>query len=146
MRLLLLALTTALATPALAEDALTWTSTDPVDDVVFAVENAIVGAGLVIEHRSVIGEMLDRTKADVGGTKDIFTRAEVFTFCSAQFSRQVMEADPANIQFCPYGIFVYETKDKPGEVVVGHRNYPEGDMQVVEDMLTGIVKDALMID
>lgn len=145
MRRFILALA-VMAQPALAEEAITWTTTDPIDDVLFAVENAIVGAGLVVEHRSQVGEMLDRTKADVGGTKDVFTKGEVFTFCSAQYSRQVIEVNPANIQFCPYGIFVYEVKDTPGTVIVGHRDFPEGEMQAVEDLLTGIVKSALMLD
>ena len=33
------------------------------DDIAFAVENAIVNAGLVVEGRSHVGEMLARTEA-----------------------------------------------------------------------------------
>lgn len=88
------------------------------DDIAFSVENAIINAGLVIENRSHVGDMLARTKEDVGGSKDIYTNAEIFTFCSATVSRQMMEADPANIQFCPYSIFLYETPDAPGRITV----------------------------
>ena len=84
---------------------------DTFDNVAFAVESAIIGAGLVIDHVSHTGEMLERTRADVGSDKVLFTQADVFTFCSSIVSRQVMEADLSNVQHCPYGIFVYETPD-----------------------------------
>lgn len=134
------------AAPGLAAEPITWTVEEPVEDVLFAIENGIIGAGLVVEHRSYVGEMLARTKEDVGGTRDIFTSADVFTFCSAQYSRQVMEANPVNLQYCPYGIFVYEAPDNPGQVTVGFRDYDEPGMQVIEDLLAGIIKGALMVE
>ncbi|UXU76563.1 DUF302 domain-containing protein (plasmid) [Paracoccus sp. SMMA_5_TC] len=109
------------------------------DDVVFAVEQAITNEGLVIDLKSHVGDMLARTKEDVGGAKDLFTHADIFSFCSAKVSRQVMEADPANIQHCPYTIFVYEKADEPGKIVVGHRTYPGESMQPVNEMLTRLV-------
>ncbi|AMY71349.1 DUF302 domain-containing protein [Frigidibacter mobilis] len=133
----------ALAAPAAAGPAITQTVEDSFDNVAFALESAIVGRGLVIDHLSHVGEMLERTREDVGGTVTVFTQADVFSFCSASVSRQVMEVDPANIQYCPYGIFLYETPDAPGTVTVGYRDYPEGEMQAVEDMLAGIVAEAL---
>lgn len=139
---LILSLVT-LATPAAADPAITRVVEDSFDNVAFALESAIVGRGLVIDHLSHVGEMLERTKEDVGSTVTVFTQADVFSFCSAAVSRQVMEADPANIQYCPYGIFLYETPDAPGTVTVGYRDYPEGEMQAVEDMLAGIVAEAL---
>ena len=139
---LILSLVT-LATPAAADPAITRVVEDSFDNVAFALESAIVGRGLVIDHLSHVGEMLERTKEDVGSTVTVFTQADVFSFCSAAVSRQVMEADPANIQYCPYGIFLYETPDTPGSVTVGYRDYPEGEMQAVEDMLADIVAEAL---
>lgn len=115
------------------------------EDVSFAVENAIVGAGLVVEGTHLVGQMLARTKEDVGGTKDIFVDSITYNFCSAKVSRQVMEIDPANLQYCPYGIFVYQTVDKPDEVVVGHRAYG-GDVAVIGELMESIVKDALMLE
>lgn len=109
------------------------------EDVAFAVEQAITNEGLVIDLTSHVGEMLARTKEDVGGAKDLFTQADIFSFCSAKVSREVMEADPANIQHCPYSIFVYETVDEPGKIVVGHRTYPGETMQPVNEMLTKLV-------
>ncbi|WP_323040061.1 DUF302 domain-containing protein [Gemmobacter sp.] len=130
------------ATPASAE-FITRTVEGDFDDIAFAVESAIVGKGLVIDSVSHVGDMLERTKADVGGTRTLYTQADVFSFCSASISRKVMEADPANIQFCPYGIAVYALPDQPGQVTVGYRSYPDGAMQEVQQMLGAIVAEAL---
>jgi uncharacterized protein (DUF302 family) len=111
------------------------------DDTAFAIESAIVGKGLVIDSVSHVGEMLERTKADVGSEVTVFNAANVYLFCSATVSRKVMEADPMNIQYCPYGITVME--DASGAVSVGYRDYPEGAMQEVEDLLKSIVDAAV---
>ncbi len=110
------------------------------DDATFAVENAIVGKGLVIDHVSHVGDMLNRTGADVGSTAKVFDNADVFLFCSAVVSREVMEADPMNIEFCPYGIFV---TDRDGQVMIGHRSFPDGPMQNVQALLDEIVAEAV---
>lgn len=110
------------------------------DDATFAVESAIVDRGLVIDLTSHVGDMLNRTGADVGSDVKIFEAADIFTFCSAVVSRKVMEADPMNIVHCPYGIFVTQTGDK---VMIGHRDYPDGVMQQVEDLLSSIAKEAV---
>lgn len=137
---LLLGTATAAAAPVLHE-------TEGIfDDVAGSVEDAIINAGLVIDMTSHVGEMLARTKDDVGGTKDIYTAADIFTFCSATVSRTAMERDPLNIQSCPYGIFVYELADAPGRIVVGHRDYAAEGLPEVQELLDGIVRDALMID
>ena len=97
-----------LASPALvlAEGSTTYPFDGDFDDATFGVESAIVDRGLVIDYVSHTGEMLNRTGADVGSSVTIFEEADIFLFCSAVLSRQVMEADPANIAHCPYGIFV----------------------------------------
>ncbi|GKY90233.1 DUF302 domain-containing protein [Sinisalibacter aestuarii] len=139
----LLALALIAATPAHAEPPVTVTVTGSYDDVQFDIENAITDAGLVIDSVNHVGDMLERTKADVGGSVTIFTHAETYNFCSAEISRQVMEADPLNLQHCPYRIFLMERPDAPGEVVVGHPRYPEGPMDAVNALLDGIIADAL---
>lgn len=141
IRALALAATLATTLPAQAE-MITTTVEGSFDDVAFAVESAIVGRGLVIDYVSHVGEMLERTKADVGGTMTVFTQADIFLFCSASLSRKVMEADPLNIQHCPYGIAVMETPDAPGKVTIGHRRYPDGAMQDVQALLADIVAEA----
>ena len=131
------------AAPAAAEEPITYSVEDSFDAVAFAVESAIVDQGLVIDYVSHVGDMLERTRADVGSDVHLFSKADIFIFCSATVSRQVMEADPMNIQHCPYGIFVAERADTPGTVMVGYRDYPEGPMDAVEALLDGIVKSAL---
>ena len=86
------------AAPLAAQDqAVTYAYDGSFDDATFAVENAIVGKGLVIDHVSHTGEMLARTASDVGSDVEIFRAADVFLFCSAVVSRKVMEVDPMNI-------------------------------------------------
>ncbi|HEY9038194.1 MAG TPA: DUF302 domain-containing protein [Roseovarius sp.] len=123
-----------------ADQAVSYPFAGSFEDAAFAVENAIVGRGLVIDYVSHTGEMLNRTGADVGSTKELFNEADIYVFCSAQVSRSVMEADPMNIAHCPYGIFV---ADQGGDVMIGYRTYPEGPMQEVQALLDGIVKDAM---
>lgn len=124
---------------ALAQDATTYPFDGSFDDATFAVENAIVGKGLVIDYVSHVGEMLNRTGADVGSDVKIFDAANVYLFCSAQLSRKVMEADPMNVAQCPYGIFV---TDRGGAVAIGYRHLPEGVMQEVQALLDGIAREA----
>ncbi|MEM5467884.1 DUF302 domain-containing protein [Celeribacter marinus] len=127
--------------PAMATDAAIMFDYDGTfDDATFAIEDAIISKGLVIDYRSHTGEMLERTRADVGSDVVIFDAADVFLFCSATVSRQVMEADPMNVVHCPYSIFV---ADQAGKVTIGFRDYPDGPMQVVEDLLTEIVEEAI---
>jgi uncharacterized protein (DUF302 family) len=110
------------------------------DDATFAVESAIVGRGLVIDYVSHVGEMLNRTGGDVGSDRMLFDQADVFMFCSAVLSREMMEADPMNIVHCPYGIFV---ADQGGDVTIGYKVYPEGEMQKVQSLLAEIAQEAV---
>lgn len=143
MKQLMLGLTLAATATALsAQEMVTYSTNESFSDVAFAVESAIVGRGLVIDHVSHVGDMLERTRADVGSDVVLFDKAEVYTFCSATVSRRVMEADPMNIVFCPYGIFVAQ-KAGSEEVMVGFRGYPEGPMQEVQGLLDGIVREAV---
>ena len=136
-----IALATTLAMPAIADNgAVTYETDDSFEDAIFALENAILDKGLVIDSVSHTGEMLERTKADVGGTVTLFEKADVSSFCSAALSRKVMEVDPMNIRFCPYDIFVMQ---QPGaKVTVGFRTFPEGPMQEVQALLDGIARSA----
>jgi uncharacterized protein (DUF302 family) len=142
MKLFALAAAAALSigVPAAAQEAILTDFDGTFDDATFSVESAIVGQGLVIDYVSHTGEMLNRTGADVGSDVKIFDAADIFLFCSAKVSRSVMEADPMNIVHCPYNIYVIE---KDGKVQIGHRTYPEGPMQEVQDLLDGIVAEAV---
>jgi hypothetical protein len=118
-------------------------------DVKQDVADAIVNRGYVIDYTARIGEMLDRTGADVGSTKKVYTGAETAQFCSAVLSRAMMEADPGNIAFCPYVVFYYERADSPGTVVVGYRPLDEAGSQAsaaakkqINALLAEIVREA----
>jgi uncharacterized protein (DUF302 family) len=132
----------ALASPVQADGFFTFEAEGTFDDVVFAVELAITNRGLVIDSVNHIGEMLARTKEDVGGTKDLFAGAQVMSFCSADISRQVMETNLMNIQYCPYGIYVFQPAEEGAPVMVGYREYSDKSMQPVNYLLQQIVADA----
>jgi uncharacterized protein (DUF302 family) len=138
----LLALCLSLATPLGAAEMVTYTTDQPFDDVIFGIENAIIDEGLLAENTSHVGEMLARTRDDVGSDIVLFEAAEVFSFCSAALSRKVMEANPMNIGFCPYDIFVMQLPDSEN-VTVGFRSFPDGPMQEVQDLLDQIIRNAL---
>lgn len=151
--LLLAASLAALSTlPAAADDSAmprTYTAAGAFAEVRQEVEDGIVDAGLKIDYRGNIGEMLKRTGADLGASIEVYRNAEFFTFCSARLSRAAMEADPANLAVCPYVVYVYETAAKPGEVTIGYRR-PIGApgeasakaLAEIDGLLDGIVKSA----
>ncbi|MBU2983092.1 DUF302 domain-containing protein [Lentibacter algarum] len=148
MRALLSAFAMLAATTAIADTStmITYTTSDSFEDVIFGLENAIIDEGLVIEGVSHVGDMLERTKADVGSDITLFSKADTYSFCSAKISRDVMEADPMNIVFCPYDIFVIVLPDKPDETKIGFRSFPEGEMKKVEALLDRIAKTAIGIE
>ena len=128
-----------MSTVAAAQDSTAYDFDGSFEDATFGVENAIIGHGLVIDYISHVGEMLNRTRTDVGSDVTLFDDAQVFVFCSAVLSRKMMEADPNNIAFCPYGVFV---ADRDGAVTVGYRHYPDGVMQEVQALLDDIAREA----
>jgi uncharacterized protein (DUF302 family) len=152
-RLAALALVFGFAAPVLAAEpgaVTTVTTKAKFDDVKDDVTNAVAKRGLVVDYTAHIGAMLDRTAKDVGATKQIYARAEAVQFCSATLSRKMMEADPANIAFCPYVIVIYTLAGDPGTVHVGYRRPPlqgspatRAALKAVDDLLDAIVKEAV---
>ena len=134
------------ASTALADGLISYTTDESFDDVVFGLENAILDQGLVVDGMSHVGEMLERTREDVGSDVTVFLKADVYSFCSAALSRKVMEADPMNIRFCPYDIFVAQMPDNPDQTVIGYREFPEGAMKEVQALLDTIVRSAIGMD
>jgi uncharacterized protein (DUF302 family) len=137
-------------TPVSAQEIKTYSKAGSFEDVKFDLNNAIVGRGLVIDQNGHIGRMLERTGADLGATKPIYKNAEFFSFCSAKLSRQMMEAEPSNIGFCPYIVFIYETASKPGEIVIGYRRPAitgnqdsQAALVQIEKLLDGIAQEAV---
>jgi uncharacterized protein (DUF302 family) len=114
------------------------------EDVRDAVVAAIEGKGLVIDRVAHVGDMLERTAKDVGATRRLYGKAEVLEFCSARFSREMMEADPHQIAICPYTIAVYTLPGEPGVVYVSYRRPPgTKGMANVRKLLDEIVREAL---
>jgi hypothetical protein len=136
----------AAATTATAEEPFMYVTDQSFDDVTFGLESAIIDAGLVVDHISHTGDMLERTRADVGSDMVLFEAADVYSFCSATVSRSVMEANPLNLMYCPYDIFVAVLADKPNETIIGFRPYPDGPMQEVHDLLDGIARAAIGLE
>lgn len=148
MKTALIAAAALAAAPALADGGaiVSYTTEAGFEDVAFAVEQAIVGHGLVFDYVSHVGEMLNRTGVDVGSEVKLFDAANVYLFCSAALSRKVMEADPMNIGHCPYGVFVAAAEGMDGPTVVGYRRYPEGAMQEVQALLDEIAREGAGLD
>lgn len=121
------------------------------EDVREDLRLAIQDRGLVVDHESHIQRMLERTGKDLGSDRRLYTNAQAFVFCSAALSRKSMEADPANIAFCPYSIVVYETAERPGTVHVAYRRpwRPDGSsasqavLAEVAALLDGIAREAV---
>ena len=121
------------------------------EDVRDDLKLAIEGKGLVIDYQSYINRMLERTGKDVGSTRKLYADAEAFVFCSAALSRKTMEADPANISFCPYSMTVYATAQQPGTVHVAYKRPWRADgsaaskaaLKEVEALLDRIAREAL---
>ncbi|MDH3667548.1 MAG: DUF302 domain-containing protein [Paracoccaceae bacterium] len=143
---LALGLASLISTGAAAQDVAVYQVEADFDDVAFVLETAIIDRGFVVDHVSHVGEMLNRTAADVGATAQVFERADVYLFCSAVLSRKMMEADPNNIAHCPYGVFLYALTDETGTVHVGYRHQPDGPMQEVESLLDAVAREAAGLD
>lgn len=112
------------------------------------VEMAITGRGMLISNVLHISEMLERTAADTGFGKKLYTVAESFEFCSISVTYKMSGAHPANMASCPLTISVYVTPDDPSHVYLAYRR-PNflGDAADAEKALTalldGIVREAL---
>ena len=119
------------------------------DDVKQQLVLAIENRGLIVNHESKVGEMLERTGKDLGVANQIYLRAEVLEFCSATLSRQVMEADARLLALCPYGIGIYSLPGETDTVHLVYRRPPwkgaeaaAGVLQQVDRLLNEIVQEA----
>ena len=119
------------------------------DDVKQQLVLAIENRGLIVNHESKVGEMLERTGKDLGAANQIYIRAEVLEFCSATLSRHVMEADARLLALCPYGVGIYTLTGEADKVHLVYRRLPwEGAgpaaraLQQVDRLLHEIVQEA----
>lgn len=143
-RFLVLLLGVVLAATAVAEEwAVRLKAAGSFEDARDAVVAAIENRGLVINYTSHIADMLARTGADLGATRQIFERAEIVEFCSARLSRQMMEADPHNIILCPFAVSIYTLPGETGTVWLAYRKPPARAGAAVEGLLQAIVAEAV---
>jgi len=131
-----------LAGPALADGFFTIEVTGEFEDVALDVEDAITNRGLVIDSVSHVGDMLARTGADLGAETELFAGARIFSFCSATLSREAMEYDLRNLQYCPYNVYVFQSAEEGAPVIVGYREANVPSMRNVNGLLQQIVAAA----
>ena len=112
------------------------------DDTRDAIVSAIENRGLVINNISHLGDMLKRTGADLGATRQIFRQAEIIQFCSAVLSRRMMEADPHDIVLCPFSIAVYTLPGEQGGTWVAYRRPPGAAAAIIDPLLSEIAAEA----
>lgn len=122
-------------------------------DVRDDLKTAIEAKGFVIDYQSHIGTMLERTGKDVGSSKKLYEDAQALQFCSAQLSRKMMEADPANVVMCPYTMVVWATADRPDRVFVAYRRpmrqgqgvspASRAALREVDALLNGLAREAV---
>jgi uncharacterized protein (DUF302 family) len=111
---------------------------------------AIENQGLVVDHQSKVGEMLERTGRDLGASRTIYRQAEVLQFCSANYSRQMMEADVRLLAYCPFGIGLYTLPGETGRVHLVYRRVEAQGVSAeaaqalrnIDEILGAIVREA----
>jgi len=110
------------------------------EDVRVDLEYAITGLGIKVNGVSHIGAMLIRTGKDIGRTKKIFEYAEAIQFCSANLSRDMMEATLMNIVYCPYIIYIYSLANEKNTVYIGYRKLPELESEESRKAAAAVIK------
>jgi uncharacterized protein (DUF302 family) len=125
------------AAPGAAPDIVSYETRLGFDEVVFALENALIGQGLEVEGQTHMGTLLAQA-GESTGTVPVFRHAEVFSFCSAMLALRMVAADPLNLVYCPYTIFVAVRLDTPEITTVGYRGLPDGPLDEVERLLDTI--------
>jgi uncharacterized protein (DUF302 family) len=136
--------------PATAADLVVRSTKGEFGDVKERVLHAIENRGLVLNYTARIGAMLERTGKDTGAARRIYGDAEMLEFCSARLSRDMMEADPRNIVFCPYSIAIYTLPKEKDKVYIAYRRPGETgsersvkSLRAVDKLLSDIVAEAL---
>lgn len=105
------------------------------EDIRLEIENAIIEKGFVIDFNGNISGMLENTANVADNATPVFSNAEFWQFCSSKVTRQLTNADPANIAYCPFVIFAYETMDDLGTVTIGYRPLPKDISKETNDIV-----------
>ena len=87
------------------------------DDLLMAIE----AEGFVVGAIGDLGGMLARSGTELGH-QPAYLNAEYFNFCPAAIAHELVAADPNNLAYCPFQLFLYEAVARPGTIVVGYRH------------------------
>lgn len=87
------------------------------EDLLMAIE----AHGYVVGAIGDVGGMLLRSTPDVGN-QPVYLAAEYLNFCPTAIAHELVAADPTNLAYCPFQMFLYETAATPGTIVVGYRH------------------------
>jgi uncharacterized protein (DUF302 family) len=87
------------------------------EDLLMAIE----AQGFVVGAIGDLGGMLTRSAPDFGH-KPVYLAAEYFNFCPTAIAHELVAADPTNLAYCPFQLFLYEAVAAPGTIVVGYRH------------------------
>ncbi len=119
-------------------------------DVLQDLRMAIEAKGLVVGAVGDLAVMLERTSPALGIEGKVYSGADYLNFCSAALAHKFAAADPANVGYCPFLMFIYETTVKPGDVIVGYRIFARmGNAATIaildeaEALLDGIAREAV---
>jgi len=124
------------------------------EDVWQDLKDAVINRGLVIDYVGQVDKMLERTSTvansvTVTGSQSPYLHAKYLQFCSSKLTHAAVSANPYNLAICPYVVFAFEVKTKPGEIIVGYRRPVAGPSKrtraavtKIDTLLDGIVKEA----
>lgn len=111
--------------------------------------DSITNSGLVISYISHAKDMLANTAAVSGVTKPVYSDAEIYLFCKADLSHELVASNPHNIVLCPYSIAIYALTDEPERVYLSYRTVEVGDEKIkaltkpIEDLLINIIEEVI---
>ncbi len=117
------------------------------EEVIDNIKMAITDRGMLVSGTLHVGDMLNRTRKDLGFEKQVYLRAESVEFCSARMSHLMVAADPGNLVICPFTVAAYVLADNPDQVYIAYREHVlagESDetARAVREMLDGIAREA----
>lgn len=125
------------------------------EDVFADLQDTVINRGLVIDFVGHVDDMLTRTSAAAqsiteSGAKSPYLHAKYIQFCSSKLTHKAVSADPQNLAICPYIVYLYEARSKPGKVTIGYRppvfgpSKRSGKIKVeVNDYLKSIIDDTI---
>lgn len=115
------------------------------DEVFQDLKDAIINRGFVIDFTGHVDTMLERTSGVAGsvtksGEKSPYLHAKYVQFCSAKLTHESVSANPYNLAICPYVVFIFESRAKPGTIVVGYRKPQAGPSKLSRAAFAKITK------